>query len=169
MMEAPPHVVLRRATRDDGPTLWRLAGECPPLERNTVYAYVLLAERFAETTFVAEDDGRAIGYLLGIRSPTRPDVLFVWQLGVLPSHRGLGLGGRLLAEAVDRNADVVSLETTVARNNAASEALFRGFARTRETGCAVLDGHLPAALLGHAAEDDTERLFHIGPLRRGPA
>lgn len=120
---------LRAPTARDGAAMWALVHEAGTLDPNSAYLYVLLADRFADTCAVAERDGRLVGMLTGFRPPRDPSTYFVWQVGVSPSARGEGLAGRLLDEVVARHPEVRFLEATVSPSNAASDALFSGFAR----------------------------------------
>ena len=47
---------------------------------------------FRDTSFVAEDDGRLIGFLCGFRSQTHDDEAYIHFVGVDPAQRGSGLG-----------------------------------------------------------------------------
>ena len=50
---------------------------------------------FAPTSFVLENDGELVGFLLGFLSQTHPDEAYVHFIGVHPDYRRLGLGRRL--------------------------------------------------------------------------
>lgn len=155
-------IELRGARPEDGRLMHALVGRCGTLEQNSPYAYVLLADHFGGTSIVAISAGNLVGMALGYRPPTRPDVLFVWQIGVDPSMRGRGLGIALL-DTCTRTPGAENarfLEATVAPSNVASRALFEAFARKRETEICV-EGGYPASLFpdGHEPE---ERL-RIGP------
>ena len=50
---------------------------------------------FRETSFVAEEHGRLVGFLCGFRSQTFPDEAYVHFVGVAPEQRGGGLGREL--------------------------------------------------------------------------
>jgi ribosomal protein S18 acetylase RimI-like enzyme len=50
---------------------------------------------FRETSFVAEADGRVVGFLCGFRSQTFPDEAYIHFVGVAPEQRGGGLGREL--------------------------------------------------------------------------
>jgi L-2,4-diaminobutyric acid acetyltransferase len=145
--------------------MWRLVRDHGGLELNTGYAYVVLAEDHAATSLVATDAADVLrGFVLGYRPPTRPDVLFVWQVGVDPAVRGQGVGRRMLRRLVDDNRDrgVTHLEATVTPTNDASRRLFRSVARELDTACEVR-AHLTPDLFpgtGHEAEE----LFRIGPV-----
>jgi ribosomal protein S18 acetylase RimI-like enzyme len=47
---------------------------------------------FRDTSFVAEDDARLVGFLCGFRSQTHEDEAYIHFVGVDPAHRGGGLG-----------------------------------------------------------------------------
>jgi len=153
-----------RCTRaQDGRALREVVEATGVLDPNSTYAYVLLADRFADSCVLAEQGDEVVGFVTGFRDPRDPDVAFLWQIGLRPSAQGKGLGRRLL-EAFLRapgNAGARWLHTTVAEGNEASEALFRGFAARIGAEVEVDPGY-PAPLLdpGHASE----RLFRIGPL-----
>ncbi len=57
--------------------------------------------------------------------------LFVWQVAVSPAARGLGLGKKMLFALIRRDAarNAQALKTTITRDNDASWALFKSFAR----------------------------------------
>jgi predicted GNAT superfamily acetyltransferase len=50
---------------------------------------------FRDTSFVAERDGRLVGFLCGFRSQTFEDEAYVHFVGVDPGERGSGLGRTL--------------------------------------------------------------------------
>jgi ribosomal protein S18 acetylase RimI-like enzyme len=50
---------------------------------------------FRDTSFVAEADGRVVGFLCGFRSQTFKDEAYVAFVGVDPAARGRGLGRTL--------------------------------------------------------------------------
>lgn len=144
--------------------MWQFIADHGGLELNTAYAYLVLADDFTDTCVVAEEDDQVVGFVLGYRPPTRPDTLFVWQVGVAPSHRGQGLARRLIIDLLERHApDVRFLESTVTPSNTASRRLFRSIAEHRGTTCDV-SAYLTEDLFpeeGHEAEDK----FRIGPFR----
>ncbi|MCC6001701.1 MAG: diaminobutyrate acetyltransferase [Pararhodobacter sp.] len=122
---------MRKPTKDDGAAIWALIAACPPLDQNSMYMNLIQCDQFADTCIVAERDGQIVGWISGHIRPDAPDTLFVWQVAVHASARGLGLGRRMLSALVARPecAATQQMETTITRDNAASWALFRGFAR----------------------------------------
>jgi L-2,4-diaminobutyric acid acetyltransferase len=161
--EADP-LKLRPPAQGDGAALWRLAVASEGLEANTCYAYLLLATHFADTCVLAEEHGRPVGYIAAYRPPSRPDTVFVWQIGVAPEARRRGLGKRMLRALLARPAcrDVRWLESTVTPSNAASQRLFLALARDLGAACRRTAGFAAADFDGAKHED--EELFRIGPL-----
>lgn len=156
-------ITIRKVCLSDAATIWRLVGRSESLDLNSPYAYLLLCRHHAETSLVAQHQGRVIGFVTAWRPPPSPDVVFVWQIGVEDRYRGHGLGQRLLCDLLDRCPDARFLECTVTPGNAASLALFHGVAARRAAAVDVLPGfaaeHFPPEC-AHEQED----LLRIGPL-----
>ena len=113
---------MRLPDRKDGAAIHRLISECPPLDLNSLYAYLLLCEHFSDTSVIAESaGGRIDGFISAYVIPTRPDVLFVWQVAVHARARGHRLARAMLRELLQRKglAHVRHLETTVGPDNQA--------------------------------------------------
>ena len=134
------------------------------MELNSPYSYLLSAAYFAETSVIAEQDGRLAGFVWAFRSPPEPQALFVWQIGVASDARGEGLGKQLLKRLLARPAcrGVRYLEATVTPSNTASAALFRALARELDAPCAVTPAFPSESFPGGAHEP--EDLFRIGPI-----
>ena len=83
---------------------------------------------FRPTSFVAEEDGQLVGFLVGFRSQTRPEQAYVHFVGVAPRACGRGVG-RLLydrfAEAV-RAYGCTEIHAVTAPTNAGSVAFHAG-------------------------------------------
>lgn len=148
----------------DGAAIWSLVRNCGTLEANSAYAYLVLGAHFAETSVIAERGGRLAGFVWGFLSPSDPDALFVWQIGVAAEARGEGVGRELLKRLLSRPAcdDVRYLEATVTPSNDASAALFRAVARDLEAPCVVTQG-FPREVFPEGAHEP-EKLFRIGPI-----
>lgn len=154
---------LRVPRIDDAPLVHRLIKECPPLDLNSIYTYLLLTEHFSRTCVLAESNGMLDGYISAYIPPTKPDVLFVWQVAVHPRARGQGLGQKMLQRLLERPGmdQVRYLETTVGPENTASRRMFAGFARMLQatsTESPLFGRHL----FGQGGHDD-EPLIRIGP------
>lgn len=128
-------VALRPPTIADGTQLWQLAKDTKVLDVNSSYSYLLWCRDFADTTIVAESDGRVVGFVTGFRRQSAPNTLFVWQVAVDESQRGKGVGRAMLDTLLDNLAPqgVSLLETTVSPDNPASIAMFTSLARRRNT------------------------------------
>ncbi|MES2918503.1 MAG: diaminobutyrate acetyltransferase [Pseudomonadota bacterium] len=154
---------LRPPDPGDGAAVHALVSLTPPLDPNSVYAYLLQALHFAGTCALAERDGRLLGYVAGYCPPGRPDTLFIWQVAVDPAARGQGLGHALLRHLLARPAlrELRWLEATVSPDNLASTRLFHGLAHALDCACTVSPLFSAEAFgaLPHAAEP----LFRIGP------
>lgn len=161
-----PSLVFRSTRPADGAAVWRLVQATGTLELNSPYFYLLLATDFGDTCLVAEQDGVLVGAVIGYHPPRESATAFVWQIGVLPSHRGQGLGLALLQAwlALPANAGCTWVTATVADDNTASQALFRRLASEMETDCEVRE-HFTSDLF--AQHHPAEPLFRIGPLLRG--
>lgn len=169
-------LILRPSRLEDGAAMYRLVDTHGGLDRNTPYAYLLLADDLSDTCVVAEvgnpatadthggevPGGELAGFVLAYRPPSRLDTLFVWQVGVAPDHRGRGVAGRMLDHVLHRHAGELRwLEATVTPSNGPSRALFRSVAARHGVSCDVepylASHHFPAA--GH----EPEERFRIGP------
>lgn len=156
-------VTLRQPQLADGAQLHRLVSRCPPLDENSRYCNLLQVSHFRDTSIVAEQHGQLIGFVTGYRLPQRPEVLFVWQVGVSPEGRGQGLAGRMLSALLARHQDVRYLETTVTPDNQPSESLFRGLAerlRAQLVTDLLFDNHRH-----FEGAHDSEVLYRIGPFK----
>lgn len=158
---------LRKPTCADGPALWRLARAAGTLDLNPPYTYLMACRNLSDTSIVAEEEGRVVGFVTGDKPVSVPETLFVWQVTVDGSQRGKGLGRRMIAAVLAREvcADVRFLETNVTPSNAASDRLFRSVADHLEAECAVLPC-FPRELFPDA-EHEEELLYRIGPFRGG--
>jgi L-2,4-diaminobutyric acid acetyltransferase len=153
----------------DGAALHHLVSECPPLDLNSLYAYLLLCEHFTGTCVVAESaGGRIDGFISAYVLPTRPDVMFVWQVAVHARARGQRLGRAMLKALLQRQEleHVRHLETTVSPDNKASRRMFSGLAA--ELGAHVCEQPLFDRQLFGGADHEDEMLLKIGPFALSP-
>lgn len=131
----PEPIKFRKPEPEDGAAIWSLIQECSPLDENSMYCNLLQCDHFRDTCIVTEIDGQIAGWISGYLMPHDPETLFIWQVAVSEAARGRGLGRKMLSALLDRPtcAGVEQIKTTITRDNAASWALFRSFAR-REGG-----------------------------------
>lgn len=163
---APQDFNLRAIRKTDGQAVHRLVAQCPPLDLNSLYLYLLLGEHHADTCVLAENgSGGVIGLVSAYIVPRRPEVLFVWQVAVHPSARGCGLGQRMLWHLLERPASsaIQYIETTVGPDNAASRGVFAGLARQLHAACS--DSALFGPELFGPQGHEEERLLRIGPFQ----
>ena len=158
-------VGIRAPSHNEGALLWELARDAGGLDLNSPYAYMMACRHFPNTSTIAEVYGRPAGFVMAHRVPARMDVLFIWQVAVLPEFRGLGIATRMFDSILERdaNAGVRTLEATVTPSNTASSSLFSAFAKSR-------DAHLDVRTCfgaddfpdgqGHEGED----LYVISPI-----
>lgn len=55
----------------------------------------LFFEHFTNTSFAAERDGELVGFLVGLKSQSRPAEAYIHFVGIHPGERGRGLGWQL--------------------------------------------------------------------------
>lgn len=165
VMLDPDGVAVRSTIIDEGALLWELARDAGGLDLNSPYAYMTQCRNFHETCVVAEVFGTPAGFVIAHRVPNRPDVLFVWQVAVLPEFRGLSIGKRMLESLVEQAAckGVRKLETTVTPSNKASEALFSAFAKARGAELTIAPGYAQDDFPDDEPQE-RERLFTIQPI-----
>lgn len=143
--------------------MWFLARAT--VDTNSPYSYLMLSEYFAENCAVAELDGELVGFVTGFRPIDDPETLFIWQIAVDESARGLGVGSRLLNEVVSRPQvpRLRYLEATVTPDNEASKRLFRSFAESWGAECHEEELFSRADFPRDAGEShDPEIRFRIG-------
>jgi len=161
-------ITLRLPHKADASSIHGLIEHCPPLDLNSIYTYLLLSEHFSETCVLAEGPQGPDGFVSAYIPPTKPDVLFVWQVAVHERVRGRSLGSRMLSELLARPhlAHIRYLETTVGPDNAASRGMFSALARNLQAEVSE-SAMFDSCLFGDSGHDD-ERLIRIGPLRLPP-
>lgn len=155
--------MMRIPVLEDGPAMHQLVAQCPPLDRNSVYLYLLLAEHFPGSCIVADDASGLVGMVSGYQPPGRDDVLFVWQVAVHPRARGRGLALKMLQRLLRRDAlrHVRWVETTVGPGNEPSRRLFSRLASGLEA--PLKESALFGADLFGAGHHEAEPLLRIGP------
>lgn len=157
-------ITYRQPSLEDGAEIWRMVEESGNLDRDSGYAYVMVARNFAATSVVAEVDGQAVGMLTAYPLPQDPSRLFVWQVTVRDSYRKQGIASGMLDHLLQRDevAGVRWVEATIVPGNTAAEALFRSLAARLE--CPVKETEAFADELFGDAEHKIERLFIVGPI-----
>ncbi len=123
---------LREIKPKDAPTLRSLAEKCAPLDVHTPYTYWVVANYYRKGSYILEDDGSAVGYIMTVETD---ECLFIWQIGLLELYRGKGLSQTLI-EAVYNYAvkRQKNMEVTIAETNAASYSAFSHFCTRKNVG-----------------------------------
>lgn len=149
---------------EDARPIADLIAACPPLDTNSLYCNLLQTTHFADTCIKAERGGVLEGWISGYRPPNDPAAIFVWQVAVRESARGMGLGMAMLAALMQRPAvaDAQRLITTVTPSNHASRRMFAAFARSRGATLEVRPWFDRERHFG--GRHDSEELISIGPL-----
>jgi L-2,4-diaminobutyric acid acetyltransferase len=159
----------RSPQASEGKILWELTDATKKLDLNSPYAYMLIGEHFAETSAVAVDGDKVVGFASGYIPPAKPDTLFVWQVGVNSDYRGQGIAGKLLNHMLSQPAcnNIQFIETTITPDNVASRKLFQRLADT--LGCAIneTENYFPAEFFPGAGNEGhlAESLFRLGPFK----
>lgn len=128
---SPGTVRYREPVAEDGMAIFELVRDCKPLDENSPYCNLLQCDHFSDTCVVAEIDGEIAGWVSGYLKPGSDDTLFIWQVAVSDKARGRGLGRKMINAILMRDVceNVDTIQTTITRDNEASWALFRSFAR----------------------------------------
>ena len=144
--------------------LYRLVGECPPLDTNSSYCNLLQCSHFGATSIAAFSAGKLYGSATGYRIPERPDTLFVWQVAVHPDARGHGLARTMLRKLIAQPAlrDIRFVETSITPGNEPSWRLFTGFAT--ELHAEMARSVMFDRELHFQGAHESEHLVRIGPL-----
>lgn len=150
---------------EDGASMWELVKNST-LDLNSAYKYIMMCEFFAETCVVAKENNKLVGFVTAFIPPEKPDVVFVWQVGVDASQRGKGLASKILHELLERDAckNVNYLEATVTPSNQASQALFKRISRDHDTHCEVQECFSKDLFPGD--DHEAELTFRVGPLNK---
>lgn len=160
-------LIFRAPIKEDGARIHQLISECPPLDVNSVYVYLLLTEHFANTCVVVEYQKQIVGFLSAYLPPNRSASLFVWQVAVHARVRGQALGKRMLRHLLERSAlaGVQFIETTVSADNLASRSMFQSVAQEFNT--RIHEDLLFETRHFGAHTHEAEPLLRLGPLCRG--
>jgi len=122
---------IRAVTPSDAETLQFLASQCSPLDIHTAYTYWVLCAYFSKTCFLIEIDKIPIGFISAV---INGDFLFLWQIGVLPHHRGKHYASMLL-EKVYECANMLGVErthVTIGSDNSESTNLITSFVERKQ-------------------------------------
>ncbi len=159
------NITLATPEGTDGFGVSQLVDRCPPLDGNSRYCNLLQCSHFSNTSVIAKTDNKTVGFISGYLLPQSNNTLFIWQVAVDNSARGIGLAQKMIHNIVERNvcAHVSHIETTITNDNNASWALFERIAKHYR---APLSRSVMFDRSTHFADaHDTEFLVRIGPLK----
>jgi len=162
-------VEMRHASVTDAAEIWRLVCDCDVLDKNSCYAYLLICRDFSATSLVAFTQRELLGFVAAYVPPSRPDVVFVWQIGTAPAARNKGVAKTLLRSLLRTPAcrHVRFLEATVTPSNTASARLFRSIADELKVEFRCSPGFQSGdfgLVEDGAARHEPEDLVRIGPI-----
>ncbi len=142
----------------------QLIQAAPPLDTNSIYCNLLQCSYFSQTSAVTirKDDEELMGFVSGYLVPERTDTLFIWQVAVAESARGLSLGIKMMEDILARQPQVKYIETSITDDNAASQGMFKKLAR--QLGDAEINKTILFDKQNHFnGRHETEYLYRIGP------
>ncbi len=161
----PPTRSLEKPTLEDAASMRLLAEHSGSLDLHPTYTYLLCCSLFRDTCRVVRDQESIVGFVTGLRKPRSPEVLFVWQVGVLESARGQGLGKTLILDLIkDSKLPLPQyIEATVAPENSPSLKLFQSIAK--ELKCEFSQSSGFEAHHFGSENHSPEHLIRVGPIK----
>ncbi|MBB1486319.1 diaminobutyrate acetyltransferase [Oceanospirillum sp. D5] len=149
----------------DGLSIHELVENCPPLDLNSSYCYMLCSSIWADTSVCSWQDNTLSGFVSALIRPDRPDTLFIWQVAVARSARGQKLASQMIKAILERDScsSIRYIHTTISPDNNASWGTFRSLAR--ELGSASRTHAFLDQELHFRNQHESEDLFEIGPLK----
>lgn len=117
---------IRKAVQEDFLKVHRFTAGCPPLENYPEHVYKIILRYFGNYCLIAEENGKIIGFVMGIVPQSFPGTFFLWDIGVAPSHQGKGIGGKLVRKIENELKEVgfIRIEVTIDALNIPSYKLF---------------------------------------------
>ena len=130
------NIEMRPLEASDAVQLNQLVKQSSPLDQNSIYCNLLQCSHFSQTSVAAIKDGELVGFVTGYIPPNKPKTLFVWQVAVAESWRGLGLAKKMLKWLVNQPCmqEINRLATTITPGNQASWTLFESLAFEWQSG-----------------------------------
>ncbi|MGW4051893.1 N-acetyltransferase family protein [Streptomyces sp. NPDC004779] len=142
-------IKLRHPVADDHPQVLRVLdrwwgefeGSAGSVQRALLLPR-LYFQHFTSSSFVAEENGEMVGFLIGFHSQSSADESYIHFVGVAPECQGRGLGrhlyGKFFELSRDRGSSVVRAVTSAANSGSYRFHTRMGF--TAEPGPKELDG-----------------------------
>lgn len=116
-------IIIEKVTSFDDVILKDLASRCKPLDIHTQYTYWVMCNYCQECSNIIKVNDEIAGFIMCV---TNNDVIFIWQVGVLPEFRRKGLS-QMLIEEVFESAKYQNkkIQFTVLEENKASYNSFK--------------------------------------------
>lgn len=117
---------VREVKPDEFPKVIELVRKCKPLEVYPSHLYKIMFRYFRDFCIIAEDEGQAIGFVMGFSAQNPDKTCFLWQIGVDPEIQSKGVGekvARYFEEKV-KNLGYSRIELTVDIDNIPPQRLF---------------------------------------------
>ncbi|OPX56990.1 L-2,4-diaminobutyric acid acetyltransferase [Oceanospirillum multiglobuliferum] len=166
--------IFKQPTPEDGLLVQDLIQQCPPLDLNSSYCYMLCCTLWARTSIcVWQKNGESskaqlVGFISAFIRPDQERSLFVWQVAVAESARGNGLARQMLNALLQRPAcaQVEEVQTTISPDNKASWRTFNALAAQLD--CPSRTENFLDKELHFNGLHESELLFIIGPFLNPP-
>jgi diaminobutyrate acetyltransferase len=156
-------IVIRKAREKEFLNVYEFIASCGVLETYGAHFYRIVIRYFRDTCYLAERDGKILGFMWGFLSQTDPHTFFLWQIGVDPSTRGEGIGGRILEAAERELAErgCHRIELTIDPSNRPSQRLFekRGYRNISDEEGRTIEVEGVLAVCGYYRPDGHFSLF----------
>ena len=142
-----------------------LVAECEGLVAHDNHFYKIILNYFGNSSFIAIDDNRVLGWVFGFKSQFDPNIFFLWQLGVHPKVRRRGVGLQLIERLIEvaRGLGSTKMRSTVIRENVASRDLFEkcGFNNISESKENFLTDQYGPYIPNYYAENEDLVLYEL--------
>lgn len=124
--EIDKRLVIEKPEQKDFVNVFRFMAQSMPSECYAEHFYKIMLRYFGNTCFVARDSKTIIGFILGFYSQVHPDRYFLWQIAVLPTYQGMGIGKKLTLKMEQhlKKGKCRYIEVTVEPTNIPSQKLF---------------------------------------------
>ncbi len=122
---------IRKPTREDGQSIFKLIRNVGGLDLNSEYSYFMIADLFRnQCAVVVDDKGEIHGFASGILRPEDPETLFIWQICTDNVIRGKGMAKQMIEFIIaNQRTEVKYIEATIDDQNISSQSLFKSIAK----------------------------------------